>query len=137
MVSELKLSRFCRQNRMYKAQWQLLIVSIVLVDFCFRWVYRLSLILLSWIKDSVRLWVMSEVRSPDGSNRKTLEVSSRYIPSLDDMAMHIRRVKESAPLLFSAIVGSIFVEDWTEVTPQNFKALSIPRSLKVKIAYMF
>ena len=54
---------------------------------------------------------MSEVRSQDGSNSETLEVSSRYVPSPDDIAMHIKRVRELAPLLFSAIVGSIFVED--------------------------
>ena len=61
----------------------------------------------------------------------------RYVPSPDDIAMHIRRVRESAPLLFSAKVGSIFVECWTRVMSQNYKALSIPKSLKVKIAYMF
>ena len=80
---------------------------------------------------------MSEVRSHDGSNRETLKVSSRYVPSLDDIAMHIRRVRESGPPLFLAIVGSIFVEDWTRVMSQNFKALSIAKSLKVEIACMF
>ena len=109
----------------------------VLVEFCIRWAYRLSLILLSWIKDSVRLWVMSDVRSQDGSNRETLKVSSCYVPSLDDITVYIRRVRESTPLLFLAIVGSIFAEDWTRVTLQNFKVLSIPKSLKVEIACMF
>ena len=80
---------------------------------------------------------MFDVRSQVGSNRETLEVSSRYLPSLDDIAVYIRRVRESAPLLFSAIVGFMFAEDWTRVMSQNFKALSIPKSLKVEIACMF
>ena len=80
---------------------------------------------------------MSNVRSQDGSNRKAPEVTSRYVPSLDDIAIQIRQVKESAPPLFLATVGSIFVEDWTRVMLQNFKALSVPKSLKVKIACMF
>ena len=63
-----------------------------------------------------------------GRKLDTLEVSSRYVPSSDDIAMHIRQVRESAPLLFSAIVGSISVEDWTKVASQNFKALSTLRS---------
>ena len=58
---------------------------------------------------------MFELRSHDGLNRETLEVSSRHVLSLDNIEIHIRRVRESAPLLFSAIVGSIFEEDWTRV----------------------
>ena len=54
---------------------------------------------------------MSEVRSQDGSNRETLEVSSRYVQSPDDIAMYVRRVRESAPPLFLAIVVLIFVGD--------------------------
>ena len=70
---------------------------------------------------------MFEVRSHDGSNRETLEVNSHYVPSSDDIAMHIRLVRELAPLLFSTIVGSNFVEDWIRVMLQNFKALPYPR----------
>ena len=80
---------------------------------------------------------MSNERSQGGSNSEVPEVSSRYVPSTDDIAMHIRRVRESASSLFSATVGSIFVEDWIRVMSQNFKALSIPKSLKLKIACMF
>ena len=80
---------------------------------------------------------MSSVRRQGGSNSEILEVSSRYVPSPDDIAMQVRRVRELAPPLFLATVGSIFVEDWTRVMSQNFKELSIPTSLKVKIACMF
>ena len=58
---------------------------------------------------------MSEVRSHDGLNRKILKVSGRYVQSPDDIAMYVRRVRESTPPLFLAIVGSIFEEDWTRV----------------------
>ena len=37
---------------------------------------------------------MSNDRSQGGSNSEVPEVSSRYVPSLDDIAMHIRRVRE-------------------------------------------
>ena len=80
---------------------------------------------------------MSNEKSQGGSNSEVPEVSSRYVPSPNDIAIHIRRVRESAPPLFSATIDSIFVEDWTRVMAQNFKALSIPKSLKVKIACMF
>ena len=43
---------------------------------------------------------MSQVKSQDGLNRETLKVSGRYVQSLDDIAMYVRRVKESAPPLF-------------------------------------
>ena len=70
---------------------------------------------------------MSDVISQGGSNRETLEVSGRYVQSLDDITMYVMRVKESAPPLFSARIGSIFVEDWTRVMLQNFKAPPYPR----------
>ena len=80
---------------------------------------------------------MSNVRSQSSSNREAPEVTSRYVPFPDDIAIRIRQVRESASPLFLATIGSIFVEDWTKVMSQNFKALSIPKSLKVKIACMF
>ena len=80
---------------------------------------------------------MSNKRSQGGSNSEAPEVSSRYVPSPDDITTHIRRVRESTLPLFSAIVGSIFVEDWTRVMSQNFKSLSKPKSLKVKRACIF
>ena len=43
---------------------------------------------------------MSEVRSHDGLNRETLEVSDRYEQFPDDIKMCVRRVRESAPPLF-------------------------------------
>ena len=58
---------------------------------------------------------MSNERSQGGSNSEVPEVSSHYLPSSDDIAMHIKRVRESIPPLFSATVSSIFVEDWTRV----------------------
>ena len=58
---------------------------------------------------------MSEVRSHDGLNKGTLKVSGHYVQSPDDIAMYVRRVRELAPPLFLAIVGSIFVEDWIRV----------------------
>ena len=80
---------------------------------------------------------MSNLKSYGGSNKEVPEVSSRYMASLDDIAVHIKLVKESAPPLFSATVDSIFVEDWTRVMSQNFRTLSVPKNLKVTIACMF
>ena len=76
------------------------------------------------------------MRSQSGSNREAPEVTSHYVPSPNDIAIQIRRVRESDPPLFSTTIDSIFVEDWTRVMSQNFKALS-PKSLKVKIVCMF
>ena len=59
---------------------------------------------------------MSEARSHDGSKREILEVSGRCVQSPNDIAMYVRRVRESAPPLFLAIVGLIFTEDLTKVT---------------------
>ena len=47
---------------------------------------------------------MFEVRSQDGSNRETLEVNGRYVQSPDDIVKCVRRVRESTPPLFLAIV---------------------------------
>ena len=58
---------------------------------------------------------MSNDVSQGGSNSEVPEVSSHYAPSLDDIAVHIRRVRESASPLFLATVGSIFMEDWTRI----------------------
>ena len=80
---------------------------------------------------------MSNDGSQGGSNSEVPKVSCRYVPSLDDIAVHIRRVRESAPPLFSATIGSIFVEDWTKVMSQNLKLLFVPKSLKVRIACLF
>ena len=80
---------------------------------------------------------MSNDVSQDGSNSEVLEVNSRYVPSLDDLAVHIRRVREFAPPLFSTTIGSIFVEDWARVMSLNLKFFSVPKSLKVKIACLF
>ena len=80
---------------------------------------------------------MSNDASQGGSNSEVPEVSSRYVPFLDDLPVHIRRVRESTPPLFSATVGSIFVEDWTRLMSLNLKVLSVPKSLKVRIACLF
>ena len=54
---------------------------------------------------------MSNLGSHGGSNREAPEVSSRYVASQDDIAVHIKKMRELAPPLFLAIVGSIFMED--------------------------
>ena len=54
----------------------------------------------------------------------------------NDIAMHIRQMRMYAPPLFSAIIGSINVENWVRVMFQNFRALSIPKNLKVTIDCM-
>ena len=77
---------------------------------------------------------MSNNASQGGSNSEVPEVSGRYVPPLNDITVHIRLVRESAPPLFSATVGSIFVEDGTRIMSQNLKMLSVPKSLKVRIA---
>ena len=80
---------------------------------------------------------MSNLGSQGGSNREALEVSSRYVVPSDDIAVHIRWMRESTPPLFSATVGFIFVEDWTRIMSQNLRALSVPKNLKVTITCMF
>ena len=80
---------------------------------------------------------MSNLGSHAGSNREAPEDNSRYVSSPDDIAVYIRRVRESAPPLFSATIGSIFVKNWTKVMSQNLKALSVPKNLKVMITFMF
>ena len=44
---------------------------------------------------------MSNVGSQGGSNKEALEVTSRYVPSPDDITIQIKRVKESALPLFN------------------------------------
>ena len=75
--------------------------------------------------------------SQGGSNREVPKVTSRYVSSLDDLAVHVRWVRDSTPPLFSATVGSIFVEDWTRVMSLSLKFFSVPKSLKVKVACLF
>ena len=80
---------------------------------------------------------MSNDVSHSGSNSEVLEVTSRYVPTLDDIVVHIKRVRKSAPPLFSATVGSMFMEDWTRVMSLSLNFFSIPKSLKVKVACLF
>ena len=80
---------------------------------------------------------MSDLGRQRGSNGKTPEINNCYEISLDDIAIHIRRMREFASPIFSATIDSIYVEDWTKVMSQNFRALSIPKNLKVTIACMF
>ena len=65
------------------------------------------------------------------------ERSQSDVPSSNDVVGCIRRVRESAPPLFTTVVGSIFVEDWTRIMSQTLKMLSVPKSLKVRIACLF
>ena len=48
---------------------------------------------------------MSNLGRQSGSNGKALEVSIRYKISLDDIAVHIKRTRESALPLFLAAIG--------------------------------
>ena len=82
-------------------------------------------------------WEICLMMEARGSNSEIPEVSSCYVPSPDDTTVHIRLVKEFVPPLFSATVCSIFVEDWTRVMSQNLKFFSVPKSLKVRIAFLF
>ena len=54
---------------------------------------------------------MSNDASQCGSNNEVPQVTSCYVPSLDDLAVHIRQVRESTLPLFSATIGSIFMDD--------------------------
>ena len=85
----------------------------------------------------MRFWAISDLGCQNGSNGEAPEVNSRYEIPPNDIAVHIRRMRESAPPLFSTSIDSIYVEDWTRVTSQNFRALSIPKNLKVTIACIF
>ena len=73
---------------------------------------------------------MSKERSQGGSNSKAPEVSSCYVPFQDDITIHIKLVKESASPLFSATVGSIFMEDWTRLCHKILKPSSYPKVQK-------
>ena len=85
----------------------------------------------------IEVQTMSNLGSHSGSNREAPEVSSCYVISPDDIAVYIRRVRELAPPLLSATIGSIFVEDWARVMSQNLRALFVPKNLKLIIACMF
>ena len=85
----------------------------------------------------MRFWAMTDLGHQSGSNREAPEVNSRYEASLDDIVTHISRVRESKAPLFTTEYESIVVEDWTRVMSQNFRALSMPKNLKVKIVCMF
>ena len=80
---------------------------------------------------------MTDMGHQNGSNEGTPEINSRYEASVNDIVTHIRRVRESKVSLFIAEYEFIGVEDWTRVMSQNFRALSVPKNLKVKIACMF
>ena len=80
---------------------------------------------------------MSDLRSQSGSNREAPEVNSRNEVSPNDIAVHIRQMREFTPPLLLATIGSIFMEDWTRVMSQSFRALFIPKNLKVTIACIF
>ena len=54
---------------------------------------------------------MSDLGRQSGSNGEAPEVNSRYEISPDDILVHIKQMKESILPLFSATIGSIFVED--------------------------
>ena len=137
MVSELELSRSCRPNRMYMAQRQLLTVSIIwLILFSLSLQIEFGVVIVNRrYTEDWEICLTMQVRV--ASNSEVPEGSSRYVPSLDGLAVHIRRVRKSAPPLFSATVGFIFVEDWTRVMSLNLKVLSIPKSLKVRITCLF
>ena len=47
---------------------------------------------------------MSNLGSHGGSNREAPEVSSRYVTSLDDIAVYIRRVRSQLCLCFQLLL---------------------------------
>ena len=73
---------------------------------------------------------MSDLGRQSGSNRKAPEVNSRYEISPDDIAIHIRRMREYAPPLFLATIGSIGVDDWTRVMPRILELFLYLTALK-------
>ena len=80
---------------------------------------------------------MTDLGHQSGSNKEAPEVNSHYEASLDDTAIHIRRMRESKTPFFTAEYKYVGVEDWTRVMSQNFRFLSVPKNLKVKIACTF
>ena len=85
----------------------------------------------------MRFWAMTNLGHQIGSYEEAPEVNSRYEASLDDIAAHIKRKRESKVPLFIAEYESIGVEDWTRVMYRNFRAFFVHKNLKVKIACMF
>ena len=80
---------------------------------------------------------MVDLGHQSGSNERAPKVNSRYEASLDDTGAHIKRVRESKEPFFIAESEPIGVDDWTRVMSQNFRVLSVPKNLKLKIACMF
>ena len=101
------------------------------------WICRFSLVLIFQARYILRFWTMMDLGHQSGSNEGASKVNSRQEASLDDTTTHIKRVRDSKMRLFTAEYESIGVEDWTGVMSQNFRALSMLKNLKVKIACMF
>ena len=80
---------------------------------------------------------MSDLGHLSGSNEEVPEVNNSCEISTNNIAVHIKQMRESAPPLFLATIGYIDVEDWTRVMSQNFRDLSMPKNLKVNIACIF
>ena len=73
----------------------------------------------------------------DGSNGTIPHCSHHHEISADEMAIHIRRMQESCPPLFSDELYGINAQEWTYVMAQNFQALRIPKAARVAIACLF
>ena len=57
-------------------------------------------------------------------------MNSRYEISPDEVAIHIKRMRESNPLVFSTSIDSLDVEECIIVMPQNLELFLYPRALK-------
>ena len=73
----------------------------------------------------------------EGSNGTPPECSRHREISGDEMATHIRRIRDSCPPLFSDELYGLNAQEWTYVMAQNFRALRIPKAVRVTIACMF
>ena len=87
----------------------------------------------------MRVSAILDLGHQSGSNGMNPEVNSRHEISLDETSIYIyiRQMRESNLPLFSASIDSMDVEDWTRVMSQKFRALFIPKSLRIAIVCMF
>ena len=73
---------------------------------------------------------MSNMGRQSGSNGEALEVSIRYKISLDDIAVHIRRTRESALPLFLATIGLFLWRIGVELCRRILELFLYLRTLK-------
>ena len=74
---------------------------------------------------------MSYLGHQNGSTSTLPQVSSRKELGSNEIATHIRRIRESNPPLFSDDLYGLSAQEWTTVMSQKFRALHISKSLRV------